>query len=133
MYHRFTSKNTPMSDWGHAMFAEDRDAVCDCYGDVEWLYDGSGAVAIEDLKDVIVSKWEADAEMGLLPEGYENLDAMDAYDCFAPDDIVMSARAWDCGEALMWFCERIAEPMDISAVITNDGAIVFDEGLIVAA
>lgn len=133
MYHRFTSKDTPMSDWGHAMFAEDRDMVAQCYGSNEYLYDGKAGIDIADLKDAITQAWEEDAETGMLPVGYEDLDAETAYGCFNPDDIVMSAGAWDCGEALEWFCERIAEPMGIPAVITSDGAIVFDADLICAA
>lgn len=133
MYYRFTNKTTPMSDYGHAMFAEDRDSVCDCYGNHEWLYDGSNGTSIEDLKDAIISAWDDDAEIGLLPNGYDDVSAEDAYNCFNPDDIVMSAGAWDDGDVLTWFWERIAEPMGISAVITSDGAIVFDTDLICVA
>lgn len=133
MYHRFTRKSTPMSDYGHAMFAEDRDMVSQCYGDHEYLYDGSNGTSIEDLKDTIISAWGEDAEMGLLPIGYGDVSAEDAYNCFNPDDIVMSAGAWDDGDALVWFWERIAEPMGISAITTSDGAIVFDESLIKVA
>ncbi len=122
-----------MSDWGHAMFAEDRDSVCDCYGENEYLYDGSNSTNIEDLKDAIISTWKEDAEMGLLPIGYDDVSAEDIYDCFNPDDIVASAGAWDDGDVLTWFWERVGERMDISAIITNDGAIVFDRDLIKAA
>lgn len=133
MYYRFTRKDTPMSDWGHAMFAEDRDMVAQCYGTNEYLYNGVASTEITDLHDIIVQAWEEDAKLGMLPIGYEDLDAETVYSCFNPDDIVMSAGAWDCGEAVEWFWERIAEPMGISAVITSDGAIVFDADLICAA
>lgn len=131
-YYRFTRKNTPMSDWGHAMFAADRDAVAQCYGAREFLYSGDGAVDIADLKDTIVSMWEEDAELGVLPDGCGGIGAEDAYRCFAPEDIVMSAGAWDDGDALTWFFDRIAAPLGIAAVKTYDGAIVFDPDLIVA-
>lgn len=135
MYHRFTNKNTPMSDYGHAMFAQDRDSVCDCYGDIEYLYDGEYSVEISDILSQISDAWDEDLENGMLPCGCEALgiSGQEAADCFNPEDIVMSAEAWDNADMVMWFWSKIAEPADIKAVITSDGAIVFDEELIKAA
>ena len=133
MYYRYTRTETPMSDWGHAMFAADKDSVDGCYGDVAWEYDGSQSVDINNLADLIASKWAEDSESGLVPDGYEMYAPDEISAEFNPQDIVMSAGAWDNGELTQWFWDRIADPMGISAIITSDGAIVFDEGLIKAA
>lgn len=133
MYYRFTSKTTPMSDYGHAMFVESRESVEYGYGENEWVYDGNEATNIESIKDIIINKWEESNSFGLIPYHLESLTGEEAYTFFNPDDIVMSAEAWDDGEALEWFCDNIAIPMDIKSVITNDGAIVFDSDLIKAA
>ena len=55
--------------------------------------------------------------------------AEDIYNEFNPEDIVMSAGAWD-SELVTWFGDVILAKHDIKAVITNDGAIVFDPALI---
>lgn len=128
-YYRFTDKDTVMSDWGHAMFATDREMVAQCYGCHEYHYNGHKAVAIETLYPVIAAEWETSKEFGLLPNGYEDVSADQICKAFNPDDIVMSAGAWDDGDLYQWFCDHIEAPYDISAVTTNDGAILFDESL----
>lgn len=133
MYSRFTRRPNPMSDWGHAMFAADRDSIMGCYGDHEWIYSGDGAADVSDLRIAIVQKWDEDLEMGIAPIGYEDLTGEEVAELFDPSDIVESAAAWDCAEAVAWFWDRIADPMGIPAVITADGAIVFDAALIEAA
>ncbi len=47
-----------------------------------------------------------------------------------PPAIVDGAGAWDNGELLTWFCEWVAIPLDLKAITTQDGAIVFDAALI---
>lgn len=128
-YYRFSNSQNPMSEWGHAMFAENRDSV-QHYGDNEYHFNGEKGINIEDLHDLIVNAWEKTVEYGLEPIGFEEMEAEEIYNEFNPDDIVMSAQAWDCTELLEWFCENVAIPNDIQAVVTNDGAIVFEEELI---
>lgn len=128
-YYRFSNSETPMSDYGHAMFAAKEDSVSG-YGENEYTYDGKNAVPIESLKDIIVKKWDETIENGMEPIGYENLTGEEVYQEFDPSDIVMSAQAWDNGELLTWFYENVALENDITAVTTKDGAIVFDENLI---
>lgn len=128
-YYRFSNSQNPMSEWGHAMFAENRDSV-QHYGENESHFNGEKGIRIEDLHDLIVNAWEKTVEYGLEPIGFEELEAEEIYNEFNPDDIVMSAQAWDCAELIEWFCENVAIPNDIQAVITNDGAIVFEEELI---
>lgn len=127
-YYRF-SNNGAMSDWGHAMFTEDEESVRG-YGDIAYIYDGREAVNIESLHDIIVEKWNQQKEMDRIPSEYEDFEAEDIFNCFNPEDIVMSADAWDDGFLTTWISEYILSEREIKAVTTNDGAIVFDSTLI---
>lgn len=132
MYYRFTNSNNPMSDWGHAMFAENREAV-EHYGANEYIFDGQGAVSINDLKDLIITAWnecqESEDFGSLYEKHFMEITAEEVFDNLNPEDIVNSADGWDT-ELVVWFWEFIAEPSNIMAVTTWDGAIVFDENLI---
>lgn len=137
-YYRFSNKPTAMSDWGHAMFTENRDSVATGYGCNEYRYDGTGGVSIYELHDQIISAWEYDRKTGFTGDFsswctndyYYQLTGEDAFEAFAPEHIVDSAAGYDT-EMVVWLWERILEPLGIMAVITDDGAVVFDEGLIV--
>jgi len=138
VYYRFTNKETPMSDWGHAMFAEDRDSV-DFYGNNEYHLPVSSTVDINELEDAIKSAWNAsiaDEDFGDIAYSdwaniIENISADEAFEQFNPDDIVNSAAAYD-SDWVCWLWERVLAPRGIMAVRTTDGAICFDESLIVA-
>jgi len=129
-YYRFTNSDNVLSAWGHAMFAADETMVSG-YGSNEYVYSGLNGVDITALYPAIAREWGKSADYGLLPDGYEDMDPMTACKMFNPSDIVMSAEAWDSAELLTWFCEHIAIPQDIKAVITDDGAILFDAALAV--
>lgn len=138
--YRYTNrKENVMSDWGHAMFADDPDASAH-YGrmnQTRYRVDNDLLTGIGELKGQVAAK---------LNEQYENKDwrlppdleqAMDEgvsaeelAEEFDPQEIVMSAGGWDNGEFMQWFWDNIAEPQEIKGVKTNDGAIVFDESLI---
>lgn len=126
-----------MSDWGHAMLSNDRDRV-EHYGKTCYIYDGANATHISTLYDLIVAAWQNDCENGFTgdfggqcDENYwSSIDADEIYNSFNPNDIVDSAEAWD-SELVMWIWNRILEPNNIDAVITQDGAIVFDANLLV--
>ena len=116
-----------MSDIGHAMFvsADSLDADClSSYGSVEWHFDGVGAVEIEALASAIASAWDADESRPLDCTGAELAEACN------PERIVDSAGAWDDADAVCWLWDNVLEPMGVSAVITRDGAVVFDSKLI---
>lgn len=129
MYYRRSVSTNPMSDWGHAMFAENQDSILS-YGENEFTYNGEHGVELSSLHDIIVSEWEKAQENFMCPVGFDDIEAEEIYSEFNPEDIVMSAGAWDCAELIAWFCDNIAIPNDIQAVITCDGAIVFDSSLI---
>lgn len=128
MYYRYFNSENPMSDWGHAMFV-DNEFASENYGDILYTYDGTDGVDIEDLHDIIINEWNRTVDKCMEPIGFEGIDAEDIYNEFNPEDIVMSAGAWD-SELVTWFGDVILAKHDIKAVITNDGAIVFDPALI---
>ena len=138
LYHRFTNRETPLSDYGHAMFAADILAV-EGYGENHFTYDGRDGVNIHDIYDDIVATWERDKELGEFGEwdkGDDNIIAWartipgeEIADGFIPTDIVDSAENWDI-DLTQWIWERVLDPMQIMAVYWDTGAIVFDPDLI---
>ncbi|SPF51149.1 hypothetical protein SBF1_50033 [Candidatus Desulfosporosinus infrequens] len=143
LYHRFTNSSNVMSNWGHAMFAANRDAV-ENYGSKEFIFKSSrdNSKTIKSLKSLIIKTWKYDQKNGFTgdfgngctDDYYYNVkdnavDAISIYNSFDPSSVVESADAWD-SELYQWFWERIAEPNGIMAVTTQDGAIVFDADLI---
>lgn len=135
-YHRYTSKDTPMSDWGHAMLAEDQDNVRH-YGPHHYTYDGSGAVDIRDLEQSVRAAWaacqvdgfDAISDCSTIDDYYQGLTADEVVDALNPADIVNSAGGWDCDLAV-WAWWYVLEPAGVWAVTTQDGAIVFDQGML---
>lgn len=132
MYYRCTNSDSPMSDWGHAMFADSLERV-DHYGKNVFVFDGQGAVNIYDLEDKIRQAWAKSQESGdfgeMYDEYYQSLSADEVFESFAPADIVNSAEGYDC-DLVVWLYQMVLEPNGIYAVITPDGAVVFDETLI---
>jgi len=128
-----------MSDLGHAMFADNMASV-EHYGDNMYTYGGDNGVDVTSLRDIIISKWQ-DCQTNGFSGGnnifddpyYNSLDPEDVYNSFDPSHIVDSAEGWDSEYLLAWFWDFIAEPMGIVAVMTCDGAIVWDEELIAKA
>lgn len=141
LYYRGTRRNNPMSDWGHAMFTADYNrAYMHNIGDYGWVLDSKDCVRFCDIRDMIIQAWTEDIEQGYFTGDFGNNPANDWYltadiaaeeiaDSFNPVDIVDSADAWD-SDLTQWFWERIAEPNDIMAISTRDGAICFDASLI---
>ena len=136
LYYRYTDKNTPMSDWGHAMFVDDPYKTAS-YGDYCWTLDSKHCTPIENIRQLIIDTWEYDKKHGFSGDFYYNCDCdyfaqfsgEEIYKMLNPADIVKSAEGWD-SDLVVWFWERIAEPNDIMAVSTQDGAVCYDEKLI---
>ncbi len=136
MYYRFTNSENPMSDWGHAMMCDTEDSV-QMYGENEYIYDGANATRIEDLKDEIIAKWNECLEDEFFgndvpytaEEWFKTLSADEVFSALNPSDIVMSAEGYDC-ELVCWLWENVLEPKEIYAVLTEDGAVVFDDELL---
>lgn len=133
-YHRYTN-NGPMSEWGHAMFAKGNPYRVSFYGDNHYTFDGNaphiGAV-VSDIKarileDVDQGYSNLDSDFALLGITEDNIDEF--VTAYNPADVVDTAGAWDefYGIAVAW---EVMEAKGICAVLLDDGAIVFDEGLI---
>lgn len=145
---RTHTHDTPMSEWGHAMFADDLEKIQESYGEFIWSFDanayGERVVSIEDIEKDIWDAFIEDVERGYYfgdsNDEFQNI--IDMYkngemtkrqflDTFSPKDIVDSAEAYDSIVGTQWLFERVLEFKNIGAVITPDGAIVFDESMIV--
>ena len=145
-YHRYTSNpDKPMSDWYHAMFSDSVEKINynSYYGCNAWVFVPNEKTAhVDDLMEQIKQAWEK--ELALYEERgfYSHSDGNDieywlqeGYDAdtiaasFNPEKIVNSADAWD-SELMIWFYNRIAKPNGLDAVITDDGAVVWNENLI---
>ncbi len=135
--YRYTNSDSPMSDWGHAMFVDSPDASI-IYGrenPYRYKVDQAKLTDIGDLREEIIEKLTEQYEEGVLPNDIQQAmdwgaSAEEIADEFDPSDIVISAQGWDNGDFMMWFYDNIAEPNGIYGIKTSDGAIVFDEDMI---
>lgn len=127
-YYRYTTSMDNMISpyFGFGMFAESEDSS-EGYGDLKFTYDGADGVDIEDLRDRIVSEWEAYRDIA--PDYMQDFSSDEIFECFNPVDIVESAGAWDNEDFVRFFWDCVYD--DERAIITNDGAIVFDKSLVV--
>lgn len=122
-YARYSHSTDPMSEWGHAMFAEG-DASSG-YGPEKFtINEDANLVYINDLKQQI----EDAAEKHDLPNGYDSVK--DLISAANPSNIVDSAQLWDDPDGFQWMWEHVLEPNGISGITTRDGAIVFDPKMI---
>ena len=135
MYYRGTLTENPMSEWGHAMFAESFENAYTGQDMHNWQYDGESGIDINDMRNEIINAWNEDVESGAIwnwnfPDTVLDFEAEDIFEMFNPRNIVDSADGYDDGTTLQWLCDRIVIPNDIRAIITYDGAVVFDAALI---
>jgi hypothetical protein len=147
-YYRYTqSENNPMSDWGHAMFADDKERVNGTlYGGHAWEFDANAyannVADINDLKEKTKIAWQATLKKyednayyyGVNGEDLtdfieQGMNFDDVFSYLDPKNIVTTAEGYD-GDLGIWFYAAVLEPNDILAVVTNDGAIVYDKELI---
>lgn len=127
MYYRYADKNNKINEMtGFGMFAENEGCVSGCYGDTKYTYDGTDAVNINDLKDRFIEAWDDCKDCA--PEYMQDLTGDEFFQCFNPQDIVDDAEAWDNPDFRRFFAEFIYD--DEKAIILENGAIVFDENLI---
>lgn len=139
--YRYYKGDIPMSNWGHAMFADNPESVTG-YGDKCWTVNKEDLTSFDDIKELIMRVYEEDREDGF-PYFYNwsesdkerflemDLSEPEAFaEQFNPPDIVDFADGYDHEDFNGWFMERIAEPNGIKGVKTQDGAVVFDESII---
>lgn len=129
-YRRY-DESSPMSRAGYAMMADDAYSV-ETYGEKLVAVRQSELRPISEFQDKIAEAWERDKENGALPYELEfyNSDRSgeEVAAAFDPEDIVMSADAWDNEDMVMWAYEKVFD--GVPGVKTRDGAIVFDENLL---
>lgn len=129
-YRRY-DESSPMSRAGYAMMADDPYSV-ETYGEKLVAVRQSELRPISEFQDQIAEAWERDKENGALPYGLEaehaDMSGEEVAAAFDPEDIVMSADAWDNEDMVMWAYENVFD--GVPGVKTSDGAIVFDENLL---
>ena len=129
-YRRY-DESSPMSRAGYAMMADDAYSV-ETYGEKLVAVRQSELRPISEFQDKIAEAWERDKENEALP--YElkfynsDMSGEEVAAAFDPEDIVMSADAWDNEDMVMWAYEKVFD--GVPGVKTRDGAIVFDENLL---
>lgn len=134
--YRFSSKKDPMSDWGHAMFADDRNAVSGIYGKNEFHVGKNDLADVKSIEGKIRSAWsKADLSRTMNATDartFEGLSADEVVDQLVHvKDIVSSAKGYD-SPLVSWLYEDVIEPMGLKGIKTPDGAVVFDPSIIKA-
>jgi len=134
--HRRYKRDTPMSDWGHALFADDGDSVKH-YGDFHYTVDTArlgDKLVYADSNEFTNALRSALDEYGddyglnsYQQDGQTREELIEALvDEANPDDIVNSAGIWDSDLVeLVW--NKVMEPNGWTVVKTDDGGIAFEE------
>ena len=126
MYYRYSNADTAISNYtGFGMFSRNENRVSACYGQNRFTYDGSDGIEIEAMKERFVDAWENFSDCA--PDYMQQMTADEFFQAFNPTDIVEDAEAWDNSDFRRFFCDYIYN--DESAILLDDGAIVFDEAL----
>lgn len=128
-YRRYNGNNE-MSRAGYAMFA-DNPAENESYGNNLSVVKHEDLTPISKFREEIKSAWENAVESNSLPaelEYMENASGEEVADLFDPEDIVMSAGAWDNEDLVQWAFEQGIFD-DVRGVKTSNGAIAFDESV----
>lgn len=124
-----------MSRAGYAMFA-DNPTDMSSYGPETWAVRHRDLVPISDYFDKIAETWEQDKESGVLDimlsgDNWQLMESSgeEAAQMFDPEDIYITADAWDNEDMVQWVVDRVFN-FDVPGVKTQDGAIVFDESIL---
>ena len=136
-------RTNPMSDWGHAMFADEgiNAYFPDDIYELEksdrhaFFVEKNQLTTFDDVKDIIIQTWENDRRKEILSDyGFSEeqmeLKIEELLELFNPSDIVDDALGFDSLEFTTWFKERVAEEYNIDGIKTNDGATVFNKNII---
>ena len=121
---RRTNKQSPMSDWGHAMFSNKSADELYHYGANLFTVDSGDLVNIENFKNTIIAKFDNAKKFLEL----EEMTPEEFYDLFNPSDIVDTAQAWDNDKFIEWFSDNIDS--SANGYLLQSGAVVFNELII---
>lgn len=123
--------SSPMSRAGYAMFSDFPDATVQ-YGDHQYAVYKNDLDSVDKFKKKIATAWERTVDSGNIPYGLEYLSESsgeEIAELFDPQDIVMSADAWDNEDLVEWAFKAGAFD-GAHGVNTNDGAVVWDRDYI---
>lgn len=123
--------SSPMSRAGYAMFSDFPDATVQ-YGDHQYAVYKNDLDSVDKFKKKIATAWERTVDSGNIPYGLEYLSESsgeEIAELFDPQDIVMSADAWDNEDLVEWAFKTGAFD-GAHGVNTNDGAVVWDRDYI---
>lgn len=141
VFTRYANPKDPMSDWGHAMFANRKGHISDIDPESGYVfyYDKKDKriANIEDLMPDIERQFEKVKKRGYWSgdqnDEFQNIIENYSFDeikeGFNPKNIVDSAGAYD-SIANQWLYEEVLEPKGIGAIVTKDGAVVYDRTMI---
>lgn len=135
--YRFYKAESPMSDWGHAMFADDPEDASQ-YGAQAWVVDKKELTDINELLPEIEKKIKEQIDNGKIYnynfadyiEKKSEAEIKDIIKEFNPKDIVESAEAYDNSDFIEWLFNEVCEPKGVKGIKTDDGSIVFDQSII---
>lgn len=123
--------SSPMSRAGYAMFSDFPDATVQ-YGDHQYAVYKNDLDSVDKFKKKIATAWERTVDSGNIPYGLEYLSESsgeEIAELFDPQDIIMSADAWDNEDLVEWAFKTGAFD-GAHGVNTNDGAVVWDRDYI---
>lgn len=115
--YRCYNPESPMSDIGHAMFADSLEGL-EKFGDTLYTVDSADLV---DISKIIYSFYTGEFQRNHMIVFPQVLN---------PEHIAISAEFWDIPTAVSWFINSIAKPNGIKGIKTKDGAVVFDSSII---
>ena len=130
--YRFTRKPRPIGAYGYAEFADNTDLNYG-YGKYAYNVPREKLSTISELYNEMKKALDNSVADGSIYDYEPNFDEIGEDEFlkeFDPEDIVISAGAWDNPDWVQWFFDKVAEPGDIAGVKTQEGAIVFDENII---
>jgi len=125
-----------MSRAGFALFVSDEkrgpEETLDflkSYGPNTWAYDGTGnALHANKLISLCIAAWENEDSRPCSFEA-DKFEDGEWERLLNPEDIVDSAGIYDIPELHCWLWANVLEPMQVDAIITQDGAIVYNDSL----
>ena len=133
--YRFSNSENPMSEMGHAMFADSEGNV-EHYGQNRYVVDANKLTSYDDVKPLIEKAYDEaaaddfDSMKNFDIDEYSYRDKEAFMDSFDPDDIIDNADGYDNPGMNAWLYEYVLEPNGIAGIRTQNGGVVYDESLI---
>lgn len=133
--YRFSNSENPMSEMGHAMFADSEGNV-EHYGQNRYAVDANKLTSFDDVKPLIEKAYDEaaaddfDSMKNFDIDEYSYQDKGAFVDSFDPEDIIDNADGYDNPGMNAWLYEYVLEPNGIAGIRTQNGGVVYDESLI---